>query len=65
MNKETNRELKKIIGRLLTSLLFWVIFALYFQIKGQSIEVVETLVLFGACAVFMPYVVGFWYDTLK
>lgn len=60
-----NKELRKVIGRLLTSLLFWVLFALYFQIKGQSVAVVETLVLFGACAVFMPYIVGFINDTLK
>ena len=51
-----NKELRKVIGRLLTSLLFWVLFALYFQIKGQSVAVVETLVLFGACAVFMTYI---------
>ena len=60
-----NKELKKIIGRVFTGLLFWSFYALYTTLKGGELEVIETLVLFEVSAIFTPYVIGFIHETVK
>ena len=47
------KELKKIIGRAITSVFIWVIFAGYFLLNEQTFDVAQTLLLAMTLAIII------------
>ena len=50
-------ELKQIIKRLLTAVLYWLLFVAYYHV-AKEVDIIDVVVLFGMSGVFMPYVVS-------
>jgi len=59
------KELKKIIGRAITSVFIWVIFAGYFLLNEQTFDVAQTLLLAMTLAIIFPYMVEWMYETFN